>query len=97
MTAPLPYGPTMTAVLTPLCKAFLLLSRRVSAPLIRTVGGPLLTTPVTGSILLLRTTGEEERSGPRRTTGLHGDRRSGRRGCQRPAQRALVSQRRGRS
>jgi len=57
VTAPLPYGPTVTAVLTPLRKAFLVLNRWVAAPLIRAGGGPLLTTPVAGSILLLRTTG----------------------------------------
>ena len=57
MTAPLPYGPTVTAVLTPLRKAFLVLNHWVTAPLIRAGGGPLLTTPLAGSILLLRTTG----------------------------------------
>ncbi len=59
MTAPLPYGPTMTAMLTPLRKAFLVVNRRFAAPLIRAGGGPLLTTPVAGSILLLRTTGRK--------------------------------------
>lgn len=59
MTAPLPYGPTMTAMLTPLRKAFLVFNRRLAAPLIRAGGGPLLTTPVAGSILLLRTTGRK--------------------------------------
>ena len=49
----------MTAMLTPLRKAFLVLNRRVAAPLIRAGGGPLLTTPVAGSILLLRTTGRK--------------------------------------
>jgi len=52
----------MTALLAPLRKAFLVLNRRVAAPLLRAGGGPLLTTPVAGSILLLRTTG--------RTSGL---------------------------
>jgi len=59
VTSPLPYGPTVTAVLTPLRKAFLVLNRWVAAPLIRAGGGPLLSTPVTGSILLLRTTGRK--------------------------------------
>ena len=59
MTIPLPYGPAITAVLTPLRKVFLVLNRRVAAPLIRAGGGPLLTTPVAGSILLLRTTGRK--------------------------------------
>jgi len=49
----------MTAMLTPLRKAFLVLNRHVAAPLIRAGGGPLLTTPVAGSILLLRTTGRK--------------------------------------
>jgi len=57
VTAPLPYGPTMSAMLGPLRRAFLVVNRRVAAPLIRSGGGPLLTTPVTGSILLLRTRG----------------------------------------
>jgi deazaflavin-dependent oxidoreductase (nitroreductase family) len=59
VTAPLPYGPTMTAMLTPLRKAFFVLNHWVAAPLIRAGGGPLLTTPVTGSILMLRTTGRK--------------------------------------
>ena len=62
MTERLPYSPAMTALLTPLRRAFRVLNRWVAAPLIRAGGGPLLTTPVAGSILLLRTTG--------RTTGL---------------------------
>ena len=62
MTSPLPYSPAMTALLAPLRKAFLVLNRRVAAPLLHAGGGPLLTTPFAGSILLLRTTG--------RTTGL---------------------------
>lgn len=57
MTTPLPYGPTMTALLTPLRKGFLVFNQRVAAPLIRSGGGPLLATPAAGSILLLRTTG----------------------------------------
>ena len=59
MTAPLPYGPAMTAVLDPLLTAFRVLNRWVAAPLIRAGGGPLLTTTVAGSILLLRTTGRK--------------------------------------
>ena len=49
----------MTAVLTPLRTAFRVLNRWMAAPLIRAGGGPLLTTPVAGSILLLRTTGRK--------------------------------------
>jgi deazaflavin-dependent oxidoreductase (nitroreductase family) len=59
VTAPLPYGPTMTAMLTPLRRAFLVFNRWFAAPVIRAGGGPLLTTPVAGSILLLRTTGRK--------------------------------------
>ena len=59
MTAPLPYGPAVTAVLIPLRKVFLVLNRWMAAPLIRAGGGPLLTTPLAGSILLLRTTGRK--------------------------------------
>jgi deazaflavin-dependent oxidoreductase (nitroreductase family) len=47
----------MSAMLGPLRRAFLVLNRRVAAPVIRAGGGPLLTTPVAGSILLLRTRG----------------------------------------
>jgi hypothetical protein len=57
VTAPLPYGPAVTVVLTPLRKAFMVLNGWMAAPLIRAGGGPLLTTPLAGSILLLRTTG----------------------------------------
>jgi deazaflavin-dependent oxidoreductase (nitroreductase family) len=49
----------MTAALTPLRTAFRVFNRWVAAPLIRAGGGPLLTTPVAGSILLLRTTGRK--------------------------------------
>ena len=59
MNAPLPYGRTVMALLVPLRKAFLVLNRWIAAPLIRAGGGPLLTTPVAGSILLLRTTGRK--------------------------------------
>src|SRR5450759_3084434 len=47
----------MTAVLDPLRSAFRVLNRWVAAPLIRAGGGPMLTTTVAGSILLLWTTG----------------------------------------
>ena len=59
MTDPLPYGPAMTAVLNPLRTAFRVVNRWVAAPVIRAGGGPLLTTTVAGSILLLRTTGRK--------------------------------------
>jgi len=59
VTTPLPYGPAVTAVLAPLRTTFLVLNRWLAAPLIRAGGGPLLTTTVAGSILLLRTTGRK--------------------------------------
>jgi len=49
----------MTAALNPLRRAFRVVNQRVAAPLIRAGGGPLLTTPLAGSILLLRTTGRK--------------------------------------
>jgi len=49
----------VTAVLNPLRKTFLVLNRWVAAPLIHAGGGPMLTTPIAGSILLLRTTGRK--------------------------------------
>lgn len=52
----------MSTALDPLRKAFLVFNRWFAAPLLHAGGGPLLTTPVAGSILLLRTTG--------RTSGL---------------------------
>jgi len=47
----------MTAALAPLRRAFGLVNRRVAVPLLRVGGGPALATPVTGSILVLRTVG----------------------------------------
>jgi deazaflavin-dependent oxidoreductase (nitroreductase family) len=52
-----PYGPLMTRLLPGLRRAFLVVNRRVAAPALRAGLGPLLVTPVTGSILLLRTRG----------------------------------------
>jgi deazaflavin-dependent oxidoreductase (nitroreductase family) len=49
----------MTALLTPLRKAFRVLNRWAATPLIRAGGGPLLATTATGSILVLRTTGRK--------------------------------------
>jgi hypothetical protein len=59
VSTPLPYGSAMTAALAPLRRAFRVFNHWVAAPLIRAGGGPLLTTPVAGSILLLRTTGRK--------------------------------------
>lgn len=58
----LPYGPAMTALLEPLRSAFRVVNTHLAVPLVRRGGGPLLATPATGSILVLRTTG--------RTSGL---------------------------
>jgi deazaflavin-dependent oxidoreductase (nitroreductase family) len=49
----------VTAVLTPLRKTFLVLNAWLAAPPIRAGGGPLLSTPLAGSILLLRTIGRK--------------------------------------
>ena len=59
MTAPLPYGPAMTAVLDPLRRAFRVFTQSVAVPVMRLGGGPLLATPAAGSILVLRTTGRK--------------------------------------
>lgn len=59
VTTPLPYGAAVTALLAPLREAFLVVNRLLAAPLLRAGGGPLLATPVAGSILLLRTTGRK--------------------------------------
>ena len=52
-----PYGPIMTRLLPALRRAFLVVNRTTAAPALRAGLGPLLVTPVTGSILLLRTRG----------------------------------------
>ena len=58
----LPYPPVVTAALGPLRRAFKVVNRTLAAPAIRYGAGPLLTSPVTGSICVLRTVG--------RTSGL---------------------------
>lgn len=57
--APLPYGPVLTRLLEPLRRAFLVVNRWATAPALRLGLGPLLGTPATGSILVLRTTGRK--------------------------------------
>jgi len=52
-----PYGPLMTRLLPVLRRAFLVVNRRFAAPALGAGLGPLFVTPVTGSILLLRTRG----------------------------------------
>lgn len=53
----LPYGPILSHGLGPLQKAFGPFNRWVVAPAIRAGLGPLFSTPMTGSMMLLRTTG----------------------------------------
>lgn len=57
MTTSLPYGPAMSAALGPPRTGFRVFNRWFAGPLLHAGGGPLMTTPLTGSILLLRTTG----------------------------------------
>jgi deazaflavin-dependent oxidoreductase (nitroreductase family) len=52
-----PYGPRMTRLLPALRRGFLVANRTIAAPTLRAGLGPLLVTPVGGSILLLRTRG----------------------------------------
>lgn len=62
MTAPepeLPYDPWMLPLLAPLRAGFRVVNRRCSVPLVEAGLGPLLGTPLTGSILVLRTTGRK--------------------------------------
>ena len=53
----LPYGPILSHGLGPLQKAFGPFNRWVVAPAVRAGLGPWFSTPVTGSLMLLRTTG----------------------------------------
>lgn len=59
--APLPYGPLMTRMLPAVQRGFLLVNRYAAVPLLRAGLGPLVNTPLTGSLMVLRTRG--------RTTG----------------------------
>lgn len=58
----LPYGPHMTQALGPLHRGFDIVNRWFALPALRAGLGPLFSTPLTGSMLILRTTG--------RTSGL---------------------------
>jgi deazaflavin-dependent oxidoreductase (nitroreductase family) len=53
----LPYGPLLSRGLGPLQKVFGPFNRWVVAPAVRAGLGPLFSTPLTGSMMLLRTTG----------------------------------------
>ncbi len=59
MTTELPYGPTLSALLEPLRRGFRVLNRYLAVPLTRVGAGPLLNTPASGSILVLRTVGRK--------------------------------------
>lgn len=54
---PLPYGPLMTRMLPGMHRAFLALNRYAAVPLLRAGLGPLFATPLTGSLMVLRTRG----------------------------------------
>lgn len=58
----LPYGPRLSRALDPMHAAFGTANRWFALPLLRAGLGPLFSTPLTGSLMILRTTG--------RTTGL---------------------------
>jgi deazaflavin-dependent oxidoreductase (nitroreductase family) len=64
----LPYGPTMTRLLEPMHGAFLSVNRWVALPVLRAGLGPVFSTPLTGSLMILRTTGRK--SGARREIPL---------------------------
>lgn len=54
---PLPYGPLMTRMLPTMQRAFLAVNRYAAVPLLRAGLAPLLATPLTGSLMVLRTRG----------------------------------------
>jgi hypothetical protein len=60
--SPLPYGPFMTRFLPTIQHGFLFVNRYVAVPLLQAGLGPLCNTPLTGSLMVLRTKG--------RTSGL---------------------------
>ncbi len=55
----LPYGEAVSRALAPMRQGFKYLNRYVTGPALRTGFGPLLATPATGSMLLLRTVGRK--------------------------------------
>ncbi len=55
----LPYGPTMTRLLEPMHGAFLQVNRWFAVPALRAGLGPLFSTPVLGSLMVIRTTGRK--------------------------------------
>lgn len=64
----LPYSPGFAAALGPLHRAFGIVNRWFAAPALKAGLGPLFSTPLTGSMMLLRTTGRT--SGVRREAPL---------------------------
>lgn len=54
---PLPYGALMTRMLPTMHRAFLAVNRFAAVPLLRAGLAPLLATPLTGSLMVLRTRG----------------------------------------
>jgi deazaflavin-dependent oxidoreductase (nitroreductase family) len=65
---PLPYGPLMTSSLPRIQRGFRFVNRFVAVPLLEAGLGPLCNTPLTGSLMVLRTKGR--RSGLRREAPL---------------------------
>ena len=59
---PLPYGPLMTRLLPEIQRGFRYVNRYAAVPLLQAGLGPLCNTPLTGSLMVLRTRG--------RTSGL---------------------------
>lgn len=55
----LPYGPALTRLLEPMHGAFIGFNRWVAVPALRAGLGPLFSTPVLGSLMVLRTTGRK--------------------------------------
>ena len=65
---PLPYGPTMTRLQPAIQRSFLVVNRYFAVPLLRAGLGPFFATPLTGSLMVLRTRGR--RTGRRRDIPL---------------------------
>jgi deazaflavin-dependent oxidoreductase (nitroreductase family) len=55
----LPYGPTLTRLLEPMHGAFIAFNRWFAVPALRAGLGPLFSTPILGSLMVLRTTGRK--------------------------------------
>lgn len=67
-TIPLPYGPLMTRFAPLIQGGFRVVNRSLAVPLLRAGMGPFLATPLTGSLMVLRTRGR--RTGRRRDVPL---------------------------